>query len=86
MPSRFCGVQNRSTLSMVVAGHRRSRLDAVLRVLPVVSTASLSGLVGSWVRSLMIYIPTAQIRATMAVGYRKITFGHMKIRMPCSRC
>ena len=31
----------------------------------------------------MIDIPAAQIRATMAVGYRKMTFGHMKIRMPC---
>ena len=34
----------------------------------------------------MICIPMAQIRATMAVGYKKMTFGHMKIRMPCSRC
>ena len=47
---------------------------------------SLSGLVGSCVRSWMIDIPTAQIKATMAVGYKKITLGHMKIRMPCSRC
>ena len=48
--------------------------------------AALSGLVGSCVRSWMIDIPTAQIRATMAVGYKKITLGHMKIRIPCSRC
>ena len=34
----------------------------------------------------MIDIPSAQIRATIAVGYRKITLGHMKIRIPCSRC
>ena len=50
------------------------------------STAALSGLVGSCVRSWMIDIPNAQIRATMAVGYKKITLGHMKIRIPGPRC
>jgi hypothetical protein len=34
----------------------------------------------------MIDIPRAQIRETMAVGYKKITLGHMKIRIPAPRC
>ena len=85
MPRRFCGVQNRSSLSMGGA-------ESLAVVAPSFSlncresTASLSGRAGSWTRSPMICIPMAQIRATIAVGYRKMTFGHMKIRMPFSRC
>ena len=52
----------------------------------LVLIASFSGLVGSCVRSWIHAIPTAQNKATMAVGYKKITLGHMKIRMPGSRC
>ena len=85
MPSRFCGVQNRSSLSM---GGAASLADLAPSA-PVncrVSTASLIGRAGSCTRSPMICIPAAQIRATIAVGYRKMTFGHMKMRMPFSRC
>ena len=48
--------------------------------------ADLIDLVGSCVRSWMIDMPIAQIKATIAVGYKKITLGHMKIRIPFSRC
>ena len=81
--SRFCGVRNRSTLSDV-RGLIAQVVVVLIRYLE--STAVLSGLVGSCVRSWMIDIPNAQIRATMAVGYRKITLGHMKIRIPGPRC
>ena len=78
--SKFCGVRNRSTLSNPVAGSIGQAVVADVRYLA--STADLSGLVGSCVRSWMIDIPRAQIRDTMAVGYKKITLGHMKIRIP----
>ena len=77
--SKFCGVRNRSTLSEVAA----SSVSPGVLSRYLESTAVLSDFVGSWVRSWMICIPNAQIRATIAVGYRKITFGHMKIRIPC---
>jgi hypothetical protein len=85
MPKRFWGVQNRSILLML--GADCSSLKALSPCGRCrESTAWFRGLVGSWVRSWMIDIPEAQIRQMMAVGYKKITLGHMKIRIPCSRC
>ena len=81
--SKFWGVRNRSTLSDVPGSSARASLPGVKYF---ASTADLSGLVGSCVRSCMIDIPSAQIRDTMAVGYKKMTLGHMKIRIPVSRC